>query len=149
MSPLCTPVAGRVERGTAPDGTTRVSMTVGSDEPVFPGHYPGFPIFPGVCVIEFLHRGALAAAPEPDRTWVLSGIESARFMNPVFPGDALTADLTWRHDGASGRCSASVTGPRGTVARIALRFEDSGDSGDFEDFGNFGNFGDFEDEGAR
>ncbi|GAA1114693.1 3-hydroxyacyl-ACP dehydratase FabZ family protein [Streptomyces javensis] len=143
MSPLCTPVAGRVERGTAPDGTTRVSMTVGSDEPVFPGHYPGFPIFPGVCVIEFLHRGALAAAPEPDRTWVLSGIESARFMNPVFPGDALTADLTWRHDGASGRCSASVTGPRGTVARIALRFEG------FGDFEHFGGSEHSEDEGAR
>ncbi|GAA2303118.1 MULTISPECIES: 3-hydroxyacyl-ACP dehydratase FabZ family protein [Streptomyces] len=126
MSPVCTPVAGRIEHGTGPDGTTRVSMTVGPEEPVFPGHYPGFPIFPGVCVIEFLHRGALAAAPEPDHTWVLSGIDSARFMNPVLPGDAVTADLTWRRDGASGRCSASVTGPRGTIARIALRFEDEG-----------------------
>ncbi|WP_432251505.1 3-hydroxyacyl-ACP dehydratase FabZ family protein [Streptomyces sp. HNM1019] len=126
MSPACTPVAGRIEHGTAPDGTARVSMTVGPGEPVFPGHYPGFPIFPGVCVIEFLHRGALAAAPEPDHTWVLSGIESARFTNPVFPGDTLTADLTWRRDGADGRCSASVTGPRGGVARIALRFEDEG-----------------------
>lgn len=125
MSPVCTPVAGRIEHGgTAPDGTTRVSMTVGPEEPVFPGHYPGFPIFPGVCVIEFLHRGALAAAPGPDHTWVLSGIESARFMHPVLPGDPLTAELTWRRDGASGRCSAAVTGPRGTIARIALRFED-------------------------
>lgn len=33
------------------------------DEAFFAGHYPGFPIFPGVCVIECVRRSALLLLP--------------------------------------------------------------------------------------
>ena len=34
-------------------------------DPIFTGHYPGFPIYPGVCLIECAHQPR-PAPPEPD-----------------------------------------------------------------------------------
>ena len=41
----------------------RAEVRIDPSEPVFAGHYPDFPIFPGVCVVECVHRSALATAP--------------------------------------------------------------------------------------
>ncbi|MGW4073559.1 3-hydroxyacyl-ACP dehydratase FabZ family protein, partial [Streptomyces asiaticus] len=63
------PIAARVEvvRTPAADDRGKVraatAVTVGEDEAVFPGHYPGFPIFPGVCVIECVHLSGLRTPP--------------------------------------------------------------------------------------
>ncbi|WP_326829905.1 hypothetical protein OIE13_09870 [Streptosporangium sp. NBC_01810] len=51
-----------------------VAITISPDEPVFAGHYPGFPIFPGMCVVEVVHRGALLTAPaEAGETVIFEG----------------------------------------------------------------------------
>jgi 3-hydroxymyristoyl/3-hydroxydecanoyl-(acyl carrier protein) dehydratase len=88
-------------------------------EPVFSGHYPGFPVLPGVCVIEWVHRAARAALPgEP----VLVEVEQARFLGPVFPGDELTVELTRSPDGERWRCAADVSTAAGRVARVRLSY---------------------------
>ncbi len=74
------------------------------NEPHFAGHFPDYPIMPGVLMIEAIAQtgGALLLTEIPDREsklMVFTGIESARFRRPVTPGDQLRIEvkvLNWR-----------------------------------------------------
>lgn len=74
------------------------------NEPYFQGHFPGFPIMPGVLMVEAIAQagGALLLTEIADREqnlMVFSGIERARFRRPVVPGDQLRIEVTvlaWR-----------------------------------------------------
>ena len=62
------------------------------NEPFFQGHFPGFPIMPGVLIIEAIAQTGgvliLTELPDPDNTlMVFTGIENAKFRRPVVPGD--------------------------------------------------------------
>ncbi|MCI0356623.1 MAG: 3-hydroxyacyl-ACP dehydratase FabZ [Acidobacteria bacterium] len=77
---------------------------VSINEPFFAGHFPGFPIMPGVLIVEAMAQagGALLLTEVPDRDaklMVFTGIEKARFRRPVVPGDQLRLEvevLAWR-----------------------------------------------------
>ncbi|HET9140287.1 hypothetical protein [Actinophytocola sp.] len=99
-------------------GTVSAVLPVRPDEPVFAGHYPDFPVLPGVCVIECVHRTALA--DRPDGT--LASVELARFLGPVRPGDELSIELTWSDTPAGWRCSAEVATGRARVAQVRLGY---------------------------
>jgi 3-hydroxyacyl-[acyl-carrier-protein] dehydratase len=86
----------RLEPGVAADGIKCVTI----DEPFLAGHFPGFPIMPGVLIVDALAqvagimlRTAPGNAPAPDgerpRPGVLAGIQKMRFLRPVVPGDRL------------------------------------------------------------
>jgi 3-hydroxyacyl-[acyl-carrier-protein] dehydratase len=69
------------------------SVTV--NEPFFQGHFPGFPVMPGVLIIEGLAQTAgalcvhhLAATYKPQLVYFM-GIDRAKFRKPVLPGDQL------------------------------------------------------------
>lgn len=118
------PLAGAVEV-LPPQGERRTStrFTVAADETVLPGHYPGFPIFPGVCLVEYVHVSVLATAPAGEPAPELAAVESTRFTGPVYPGDELTADIDWTPvDGATWRCRARVRSGRGDAASVRLRY---------------------------
>ena len=74
------------------------------NEPHFPGHFPGYPIMPGVLMVEAIAQtgGALLLSEIEDRDsklMVFTGIENARFRRPVTPGDQLRIEVTvanWR-----------------------------------------------------
>ncbi len=76
------------------------------NEPFFQGHFPGYPIMPGVLMVEAIAQagGALLLTDVPDRDqnlMVFSGIERARFRRPVVPGDQLRIEVTvvaWRRN---------------------------------------------------
>jgi 3-hydroxyacyl-[acyl-carrier-protein] dehydratase len=57
------------------------------------GHYPGFPIFPGVFVIECVRLAVRAAVPH-GRRLRLAKLEVARFTAPLLDGDELSLVLT-------------------------------------------------------
>jgi 3-hydroxyacyl-[acyl-carrier-protein] dehydratase len=68
------------------------------NEPFFQGHFPGYPIMPGVLVIEAMAQaGAIIMMNEiPDREKKLAmftGIERAKFRKPVTPGDQLRIEV--------------------------------------------------------
>ena len=79
------------------------------NEPFFAGHFPSYPIMPGVLVVEAMAQagGVLLLTEFPDRDQKLllfTGIEKAKFRRPVVPGDQLRIDvdvLVWR--GTAGR----------------------------------------------
>ena len=65
----------------------------------FQGHYPDYPVMPGVLIVEALAQvGAVLALREiPDRENkipLFSGIDNARFRHPVVPGDTLRLEVT-------------------------------------------------------
>lgn len=101
-----------------------VLAPVDPEEPVFAGHYPGFPIFPGMCVVEFIHRGAVLTAPEQPVS--LAAMESVRFLSPVLPGDVLVIDLEWKQDRDMWRCSARASIGAGDAAVARLRYRSGG-----------------------
>jgi 3-hydroxyacyl-[acyl-carrier-protein] dehydratase len=69
------------------------------NEPFFVGHFPGYPIMPGVLLIEAMAQtwGILILSQEPERVKEKSilfiGIDNARFRKPVVPGDQVRFEL--------------------------------------------------------
>ena len=71
------------------------------NEPFFQGHFPDFPVMPGVLIVEAMAQvaGVLVLKNMPDRDQklvLLVAIESARFRKPVVPGDQLRIEMTHR-----------------------------------------------------
>lgn len=65
---------------------------------IFKGHFPGKPIMPGVLLIETVAQaGALLIAMRkqnnPGDFTAFSGVESAKFRCPVYPGDMLDVNV--------------------------------------------------------
>lgn len=76
---------------------------VSINEPYFQGHFPAYPVMPGVLILEALTQlsGVLAVASgiattdgAPAVKFV--GIEACRFKRQVLPGDQLTLESLWR-----------------------------------------------------
>ena len=68
------------------------------NEPFFQGHFPGFPVMPGVLIIEAMAQVAaimayLAAGNAEDKVSYFMAIDNARFRKPVKPGDTLRIEI--------------------------------------------------------
>ena len=121
MATTCSPI----REGIHVEGPGATSMTIANDNPIFAGHYPGFPIFPGVGLVECVHRSALATAPD-HRDLELAAIESTRFTGPTFPGDDLTVRLEWQSANGGWTCAAVISSQRGEAAKVRLRYREGG-----------------------
>jgi 3-hydroxyacyl-[acyl-carrier-protein] dehydratase len=67
----------------------RALKNVTVNEPFFQGHFPGYPVMPGVLVIEALVQLSAVLARDHGLALDISGISSARFKRQVAPGDRL------------------------------------------------------------
>jgi 3-hydroxyacyl-[acyl-carrier-protein] dehydratase len=67
------------------------------NEPIFQGHFPARPVFPGVLIIEALAQlGAvlvLRRFPAEKRLAFFAGIDKARFKRVVVPGDRMDLEV--------------------------------------------------------
>lgn len=70
---------------------------ISANEPVFQGHYPGNPIFPGVLIVEAMAQTggvALMSLPEyASKVPLFAGIDECKFKRPVVPGDQLRLEV--------------------------------------------------------
>lgn len=102
------------------------------NEPFFAGHFPGFPIMPGVLQVEAMAQagGALLLTEVEDRDdklMVFAGIERARFRRPVVPGDQLRIEVkvvNWRRSAVKMEASVYVDGKVASEATITCRLVD-------------------------
>ncbi len=83
------------------------------NEPFFNGHFPDFPVMPGVLMVEAMAQagGILVLTSTPDREnkiMFLVSVDQAKFRKPVVPGDTLRIEMT-------------VLRRKGTVAKMAGR----------------------------
>ncbi len=91
-----------IDRVTAYD-TEALTLTaiknVTVNEPFFQGHFPGFPVMPGVLIIEAMAQacGTLAILSHggraDDEIYFFVGIDNARFKRQVIPGDQLKFEV--------------------------------------------------------
>ncbi|UOP04363.1 3-hydroxyacyl-ACP dehydratase FabZ [Conchiformibius kuhniae] len=83
------------EQGKKLSAIKNISM----NEPQFQGHFPDFPVMPGVLLIEAMAQacGALAILSEggrnPDEIYFFAGIDHARFKRQVIPGDRVVFEI--------------------------------------------------------
>lgn len=73
------------------------------NEPIFLGHFPGNPIFPGVLIIEGMAQTAGAIVIKHDSTGgrknivLMLGVDNAKFRKPAGPGDTIEFHISKMH----------------------------------------------------
>jgi 3-hydroxyacyl-[acyl-carrier-protein] dehydratase len=80
-------------------GRILTSKRVSPDEPFFKGHYPDFPITPGVLVLEAIFQAGAILLSDKARSSegkipVITKVQDARFKSMVRPGDVLELEVT-------------------------------------------------------
>ena len=68
------------------------------NEPYFVGHFPSFPVMPGVLIVEALAQvgcilGRRILNPKGDPIVLFMGIDEVKFRKPVVPGDVLRLEM--------------------------------------------------------
>ncbi|HNX64196.1 MAG TPA: 3-hydroxyacyl-ACP dehydratase FabZ [Oscillospiraceae bacterium] len=93
----------------------------------FKGHFPGFPVTPGVLMIEMLAQaGAVAMLSIPEnkgKIGLFAGIDGAKFKRQVVPGDTLLLEveiIKIRGPIGVGKAVATVDGQKAVSAEITF-----------------------------
>ncbi len=83
-----------------PGKRLKALKNVSVNEPMFTGHFPERPIFPGVLIMEALAQatGILAfkttnTKPDGSSLYYFAGIDNCRFKQPVVPGDQMILEV--------------------------------------------------------
>lgn len=85
----------------------RAIKNVSVNEPFFQGHFPAYPVFPGVLILEAIAQASAILAsrglseggeggdehPGDNILFLFAGIDRARFKQPVEPGDQLLLEV--------------------------------------------------------
>ena len=96
------------------------------NEPFFAGHFPDYPVMPGVLIIEAMAQvaGVLVLSGIPDRKSklvLLAGVDGAKFRKPVRPGDQLRMEMKILRSRASmAKVSGTATVDGAVVAEAEM-----------------------------
>jgi 3-hydroxyacyl-[acyl-carrier-protein] dehydratase len=85
------------------DRTIRTEATVPQQSTVFEGHFPGYPLMPGVLLIETMAQSSgwlVVAINKFKRMPFLAAVKDAKFRTFVLPGQLLSVTATLEHDGS-------------------------------------------------
>jgi 3-hydroxyacyl-[acyl-carrier-protein] dehydratase len=114
-----------VEPGVRAVGVKNVTQ----NEPFFEGHFPDYPVMPGVLIVEALAQvgavGVMALEEFRGKLALFAGIDGVRFRRQVIPGDVLRMEVEIsRLKGRVGRGkgTATVNGERACEADLMFAF---------------------------
>ena len=104
---------------------------VTQNEPFFQGHFPDYPVMPGVLIVEAMAQvgavGVMTLDEYRGKLALFAGIDGVRFRRQVIPGDVLRMEVEIsRLKGRIGRGkgSATVNGERACEAELMFAFAD-------------------------
>jgi 3-hydroxyacyl-[acyl-carrier-protein] dehydratase len=116
-----------VEPGVRAVGIKNVTQ----NEPFFEGHFPDYPVMPGVLIVEALAQigavGVMAKEEFRGKLALFAGIDGVRFRRQVIPGDVLRLEVEisrLRGVAGRGKGSATVNGERVCEADLMFAFAD-------------------------
>jgi 3-hydroxyacyl-[acyl-carrier-protein] dehydratase len=100
---------------------------VSQNEPFFQGHFPDYPVMPGVLIIEALAQvgavGVMAGGEHREKLALFAGIDGVRFRRQVLPGDVLRMEVEIvRLKGRVGRGTGRATVGDERVCEAELMF---------------------------
>jgi 3-hydroxyacyl-[acyl-carrier-protein] dehydratase len=100
---------------------------VTQNEPFFQGHFPDYPVMPGVLIIEAMAQvgavGVMAGGEHRDKLALFAGIDGVRFRRQVVPGDVLRMEVEiGRLKGKVGRGHGRATVGEERVCEADLMF---------------------------
>lgn len=103
--------------------------SVTQNEPFFQGHFPDYPVMPGVLIVEAMAQvgavGVMSVEEYKGKLALFAGIDGVRFRRQVVPGDVLTMEVRIeRLKGKIGRGKgkATVSGERVCEADLMFAF---------------------------
>ncbi|BBL78839.1 3-hydroxyacyl-[acyl-carrier-protein] dehydratase FabZ [Rubrobacter xylanophilus] len=102
---------------------------VTQNEPFFQGHFPDYPVMPGVLIVEAMAQvgavGVMAVEKYRRKLALFAGIDGVRFRRQVVPGDVLRMEVeigNLRGRVGRGRGRAFVGGERACEAELMFAF---------------------------
>ena len=85
------------------DKTIKVEARVPTTNTIFEGHFPGYPLMPGVLLIESMAQASgwlLLGLLKFERMPILAAVKEAKVRGSVFPGDLLNIEANLLHEGS-------------------------------------------------
>ena len=83
--------------------TIVVEARVPKESTIFEGHFPGYPLMPGVLLIESMAQASgflLLGVLKFERMPILAAVKEAKVRGSVFPGDLMTLEASLAHEGS-------------------------------------------------
>jgi 3-hydroxyacyl-[acyl-carrier-protein] dehydratase len=80
-----------------------VEAQVPQQSTIFEGHFPGYPLMPGVLLIESMAQASgwlLLGLLKFERMPILAAVKEAKVRGSVFPGDLITIEASLTHEGS-------------------------------------------------
>ncbi len=109
-----------------PGRTIRTEATVPTTSTIFEGHFPGYPLMPGVLLIETMAQTSgwlVVATTRFERMPFLAAIKDAKLRTFVTPGQVLSIKASLQHDGSGyAITNAGIIANNKTVCEATLTF---------------------------
>ena len=112
--------------------TCKVLKNVTANEPQFTGHFPEYPVMPGVLIIEAMAQACAMLAfarmggeRDPEKLFYFASIDNARFKRVVIPGDQLRFECTFLREKLGMikmHCDATVDGQLAACADMMCSY---------------------------
>jgi 3-hydroxymyristoyl/3-hydroxydecanoyl-(acyl carrier protein) dehydratase len=100
------------------------TISITADHPAFAGHFPGIPIFPGALLLDEALRALERELALDLSEWQIA---TAKFLEPVRPGDVISVEQTSSSDSVrfsvlfAGRAGSALAG---TLSRLPVDAHD-------------------------